>query len=445
MRSKQVLEKILNLGRKIIPRRLFRLGQPFYHFFLAVTGNIIYRFPGRKLVCIGITGTNGKSTTVELVNSILKTVGHKTGMISTVAFEIAGERKTNTTSRTTLGRWQTQRLLRKMIKAGCKYAVIEVASEGIAWYRTWGIPFDVAVFTNLSQEHLNFHKNMTNYRNTKGKLFASLSLARVKKLKAKSKKDKINKVSIVNADDREAKYFSAFPADENLSYGVKRGAVRAENIQTTKDLSFVINYQGKNYPINSKLFASFNVYNILAAWCVGFSQKIDPKKIKEGIEAIASVPGRMQEVPNKRGIRVFVDYAMTPDSYELLYKEMRRFTSGKLITVFGAAGDRDKSKRPLIGEVAAKMTDYTILTDDEPYSEDPKKIIAEIENGFKKVKNTGYEIVYDRKKALKKAIEMATPGDTIVIPGMGNEQFRNIGGSKKIPWNEAEILEGLLR
>lgn len=439
-----MIEKLLNFTRNLIPKKLFKLGQPVYHFFLALTGNIIYGFPGKKLVCIGVTGTNGKSTTVELVNSVLKKAGYKTGMLSTVAFEISGERKENLTARTTLGRWQTPKLLSKMVKAGVKYAVIEVASEGILQYRTWGIPFDVAVFTNLSPEHLNTHKTMTNYRNTKGKLFLNVSQSKRNK-KIQKEKIHIKKITIVNNDDREAKYFSAFPADIHIGYGLKKGDVKATDIDQSNGLKFKISFNGKKYAVSSKLLGGFNTYNLLAAFSVGISQGIDPKIVILGLQGVDLVEGRMQEIPNDRGIRVFVDYAMTPDSYEMLYKEMRKMTNGKLITVFGAAGGKDKLKRPKIGEVAARLTDYVILTDDEPYNEDPKAIILEIEGGVKKVPGASYEIISDRKKAFKKAIEIANKGDVIVIPGMGHEKSRNVGGSKRIPWYEPKILEDLLK
>jgi UDP-N-acetylmuramoyl-L-alanyl-D-glutamate--2,6-diaminopimelate ligase len=431
-----MIEKILNFGRKLIPKKLFKLGQPIYHYLLAVSGNIVYRFPGRKLKVIGVTGTNGKSTTVELVNALLKEAGFKSGMLSTVAFEIAGKRTDNATARTTLGRWQTPKMLRRMVKAGCDYAVLEVASEGIVQFRTWGIPFDVAVFTNLSPEHLNTHKTMVNYRNAKGKLFANLSLSKRKK--------NVPKINVFNADDKEAGYFGAFPADKYFGYGLKNGDVRADKINLLDGLDFVIKYNGKNYPIKSKLKAQFNVYNLIAAWCVGFSQGIAPAVIKKGLESVALIEGRMQEIPNNRGIKVVVDYAMTPDSYQMLFAELRKITPGKLIAVFGAAGDRDKSKRPKIGEISARDCDLVILTDDEPYSEDPAQIVTEIEAGAKKVKNANYQIIHDRKKALKKAIEVAQKGDTIVVPGMGHEKNRNVGGNKRIPWNEVQIIKELL-
>jgi UDP-N-acetylmuramoyl-L-alanyl-D-glutamate--2,6-diaminopimelate ligase len=365
-------------------------------------------------------------------------------MISTVAFEIAGQRKENKTSRTTLGRWQTPKMLRAMVKAGCRYAIIEVASEGVVQYRTWGIPFDVAVFTNLSPEHLNTHKTMANYRRAKGKLFENISTSLAKKKIQKSKKLKIPKVNIYNAEDKDAKYFGAFPADFSYGFGIKKGDFRASNINQSGKLSFDINYQNKSYYIQTDLLGKFNVLNILAAWAVGYSQGIDVRKIKWGLEEIKSVKGRMEKVAEKNGVKYYIDYAMTPDSYELLFKEMREISRGKLIAVFGAAGDRDRSKRPLIGEIAANLADYTFLTDDEPYSEDPENIISEIEAGFKKAKKTNYKVIRDRKKAILEASKLAESGDVVVIPGIGHQPYRNIGGDNKIAWDEAKAVRKVL-
>ena len=437
-------EKTLNLIRKIVPKRIFKFFQPFYHFLLALSGNIVYRFPGKKMICIGVTGTNGKSTTVELINSILKSAGYKTGMLSTVAFEINGEREENKTSRTTLGRWQTPKMLRKMVKAGCRYAIVEVASEGIVQFRTWGIPFDVAVFTNLSPEHLNTHGTMANYRKAKGKLFENLATSMRKKKIQGAKKTKILKVNVFNADDKEAKYFGSFPADIHYGFGLKKGDVKAQKINQNTKLSFDINFQNKSYYIQTDLVGKFNVLNILAAWAVGFSQEIDPRKIKWGIEEVKSIKGRMEKVAEKNGVKFYIDYAMTPDSYELLFDEMREIARGKIIAVFGAAGDRDRKKRPIIGEIAAKKTDYTILTDDEPYSEDPKKIITEIESGFKKVAKENYKVIRDRKEAIREASKIAQAGDVVVVPGIGHQAYRNVGGVKKIAWNEGEIIREVL-
>lgn len=429
------IETILNFARKLIPKKIFRKLQPTYHLLLAISGNLRYRFPGRKMIVIGVTGTNGKSTTVELINSVLKAGGFKTGMISTVAFEVDGRRIINTTNRTTLGRWQTQKKLAGMVDAGCTHAVIEVASEGIAWHRVWGIPFDCAVFTNLSPEHLNFHKTMENYRNTKGKLFSNL---------AKSKDKGFPKTIIVNADDKEYQYFSSFSATKKISYGLNNGDIWATNIIAGKKNEFEIVDENEHFPVKSELLGNFNIYNMLAAYATGKAFQIEANKIIKGLEGITGIEGRMEEINSKTGFRAFIDYAVTPESFELLFRELRKLTKGKLIAVFGATGDRDKTKRPKMGEVAARLTDYIILTDEEPYSENPAVIIDMIAEGAYKVRKKNIELELDRKKAICKAIDLASEGDTIVVTGMGHQKYRNIGGTKKMPWDEAKIIKELI-
>jgi len=430
------LEKALNVGRKIIPKPIFRFFQPYYHLFLAITGNLKYGFPGRKLIVVGVTGTNGKSTSVELINSVLKAGGFKTGMTSSVAFEIAGKRKLNTTSRTTLGRWRLQKMLRDMLDAGCTHAVIEVASEGIAWHRVWGIAFDVAVYTNLAPEHLNFHKTMENYRNTKGKLFEGL---------IKTKKKGFPKIIIVNADDKEWKYFYKFKADRKITYGLENGEVWATNMIFGDKTEFELRDNKLELQVKSNLRAKFNIYNMLAAYSVGKAFDIDPSKIVRGIEAVKSLEGRMDEIPNSRGIKIFVDYAVTPDSFELLFRELRKITPGRIISVFGATGDRDRGKRPKLGEVAARLTDEVIVTDEEPYSENPAVIVDEVAAGAYKVRKNRIQTIIDRREAIKKAIELTQPGDTVVVTGMGHESYRNIGGSKKIEWYEPTVIADILK
>ncbi len=430
------LDSILNVGRKIIPKPVFHFFQPYYHLFLAVTGNIRYGFPGNKMIMIGVTGTNGKSTTVDLITAVLKINGIKTGMTSSVAFEIAGKRIENSTSRTTLGRWKLQRILRQMLDAGCTHAVIEVASEGIAWHRVWGIAFDVAVFTNLSPEHLNFHKTMENYRNAKGKLFSNLS---------KSKNKGFPKTIIVNSDDKEWKYFYDFEADKKYTYGLENGEIWATNMMFSDKTEFEIVDHDEKYQIKANLPAKFNVYNMLAAYSVGRIFNIEPKEIIKGLESVKLVKGRMEEIANKRGIKIFVDYAVTPESFELLFRELKRITPGRIISVFGATGDRDKTKRPKLGKVAAKLTDEVIITDEESYSENPSLIVDAIAEGAYQIRKKGIEIILDRREAIKKAIEIASQGDTIVITGMGHEKFRNMGGNKKISWDEPEVIKEILK
>jgi UDP-N-acetylmuramoyl-L-alanyl-D-glutamate--2,6-diaminopimelate ligase len=426
---------MLGLAKKVIPRSFLDALRPSYHYLLAVSGNIRYGFPARKMKIVGVTGTNGKSTTVELVNSVLKEGGFKTGMTSTVAFEIAGERRDNLTNRTTLGRWGLQKLLAEMVEKGCTHAIIEVASEGIAWHRVLGIPFDVVVFTNLSPEHLNFHKTMENYRNTKGKIFKGLK---------NSLNKGIPKTIIVNTDDKEANYFLSFNADKKITFGLNKGEIWATNIYFGAKTEYELVDNSKKYLVKSELPARFNIYNMLAAYAVGKAFNIKAEKIIKGIQLVKNVKGRMEQIPNKKNKRVIIDYAVTPDAFELLFKELRRTTTGKIISVFGATGDRDKGKRPKLGEVAAKLTDYTILTEEEPYSENSMNIIKEIESGIKKIKNNSYEIVLDRKEAIETAIKKAGANDTVVVTGMGHQKYRNVGGENKVAWDEAKIIKEIL-
>ncbi len=431
------MNHVLAVVKKIIPRPVFRFFQPAYHFLLAFTGNIVYGFPGYKMTVIGVTGTNGKSTTVEIITDILKTTGEKVGMISTVDIEIAGKREENKVGRTTIGRWGTHRLMRKMVFAGCKYAVIEVASEGIAWYRIWGIPFDGAVFTCLAPEHLNFHKTMENYRNTKGKLF--------KKLSSPFNFKKTKRVSVINADDKEADYFLSFKADEKYTFGIQKGMVKAKNIKLAPDgTSFEITGDGGDHKVKTKALGKFNVLNELAAYCVGLSMEADKAGIIKIIEDFSGTRGRAEKIEAGQSFNVIVDYAVTPDAQTALYESLRNITKGKLISVFGATGDRDKAKRPEMGKVAAEFTDIVVLTDDETYTENSKDIIGEVYTGVPDNLKERVKIVPDRMKAIKKAIDLASTGDIVVITGIGHQKSRNMGG-RKIPWDERKIIMDLLK
>ena len=200
----------------------------------------------------------------------------------------------------------------------------------------------------------------------------------------------------------------------------------------------------QKYPVKASLPAKFNIYNMLAAYTCGRALDLAPERIIKGLESVKLIKGRMEEVLNKRGIKIIVDYAVTPESFELLFRELKRVTPGRLISVFGATGDRDKEKRPRLGEVAAKLTDEVIITDEEPYSENPAVIVDAIAEGAYRVRRKGIEINLDRREAIKRAIEIATQGDTVVITGMGHEKYRNIGGNKKITWDETKIIKEIL-
>lgn len=455
-----MLEKILNFGRKIIPKRLFQLGQPIYHFGLAFLANIIYRFPGRKIRVIGVTGTNGKSTTVNLIASILETAGYKVGLSSTTNFQIGEKKWENLIDKTMGGRFQTIKLIRQMVKAKCDYAVIEVPSHGIAQFRVWGVPFDIAVLTNITHDHLDYHKTFENYVATKEKLFANVARPKRKRLrfpskqiannnKQKTKKEKVKKFIILNHDDPLYGRFNKYRADLNISYSTKnkRASLLAKDIEIKESgASFVVKSFKGDLNLNLKLTGLFNVYNALAATAVGISQNIDLEKIKAGLEKVEKVAGRL-EIIKKNGKTVVIDYAHTPDALENILKTVRQFSKGDLIAVFGATGDRDKTKRPVMGEVGGKLADIVYLTDEEPGNEDPRKIVDEIEPGvWKAGKEEGknYFKIYDRKKAIETAIKNSKSGDIIIITGIGHQKFRMIKGVQE-PWDERKIIEDCLK
>jgi len=449
------MEKILNIIKKIIPKRLFKIAQPFYHFTLALMANVIYRFPGRKIRVIGITGTNGKSTVANMVVTILEESGFKVGLSSTTNYQVGDKKWENLIDKTTAGRFQSIKLLRQIVKAKCDYAVLEVSSHGIAQFRIWGIPFDVAIFTNLTHDHLDFHKTFENYVATKEKLFKNITKSKKKKIRypslaasSKQPRTKVKKFIILNQDDPQFGRLNKQRADLNISYSTKnkRASVLAKNIKITeKGSSFaLISYKGEEN-IDLKVRGLFNIYNALASISAGLTQDIDLKTIKKAVERFEGISGRL-EVIEKNGKTVVIDYAHTPDALENVYKTVREFSKGNLISVLGATGDRDRTKRPVMGEIAGKMTDIVYLTDEEPGNEDPEKIIDEmvpgiLKSGKKEGKN--YFKVIDRKKAIESAIKNAEKGDTVVITGIGHQKFRLIKGVQK-PWDERGIVAKLL-
>lgn len=446
-----MLEKLLNIGRKIIPAPLFKLGQTPYHFGLALLGNIIYRFPGRRIRVIGITGTNGKSTTANLAVSILEEAGYRVGLLSTTNLQVGDKKWDNEIDKTTAGRFQSIKLIRQMVKAKCDYAVIEVSSHGIAQFRIWGIPFDVAVLTNMTHDHLDFHKTFENYIKTKERLFENVVKSRKKKLrfasKENSKKERVKKYIIINQDDPLYGRFNKHRANVNISFSTKnkRASLLAKNIEIKEDgLSYNMKSFKGDLDIKMKLTGMFNVYNSLAASAVGLSQEMKADIIEKGLQKVEKISGRL-EIIRKNGKTIVIDYAHTPDALENIYKTVRQFTKGDMIAVFGATGDRDKKKRPVMGEIGGRMADIVYLTDEEPGNEDPKSIMDEIEPGIQKagkVKDKDYFKILDRKKAIQEAVKRAKTGDTVVITGIGHQKFRLVNG-KQESWDERKIIEAL--
>ncbi len=439
-----------NVIKKITPRCTLR----WYHFTLAVIASATYRFPSKKLIVIGVTGTEGKTTTVVLIGRLLQQFG-KTGWISTATLCDGNAETLNDLKMTMPGRFYIQRFLRGLVNRGAKYVVIETSSEGIAQFRHIGIAYDILVFTNLRPEHIESHGSFENYKKAKGKVFAYLQKT--------ARKQGVKKTIIVNGDDAHAPYFAHFWAEQKIEYQMQKSKIKnqndnvkfeneknikcdyivqAEDIITKKD---GVDFSIKNTMFHLPLLGTFNVYNALAALSVLRALGFDLAAARETLKNFKTMPGRM-EYFEKNGITVVVDYAHTPTAFEEVYKTVRSIknSNGRVIGVFGSCGGgRDKWKRKELGKLASQYCDYFILTNEDPYDEDEKTIIENIKEGISNGKQ--YDVIMDRKKAIETAINFAQPNDFVVITGKGSEQWMMMANNKKIAWDDREVVKGIMK
>ena len=374
---------------------------------------------------IGVTGTSGKSTTVDFIARILEEAGQKVASMSSVRFKIGDREWKNELKMTMPGRFKIQKFFKQAIQSKCKYAVLEVTSEGIKQFRHKFIDFNTAVFTNLSPEHIESHGGFENYRNEKLKLFKATK-----------------NLHIINADDENADYFAKIRASKKYYFGVKskKADLIAEHVVSKYDgMGFVVN--GTQFKLD--LMGEFNVYNALAAISVGLTQGISLEVCKKALEKISNIPGRM-DIVAKEPFLAIVDYAHTPEQLEQVYKSL---SLKPLICVLGSCGGgRDTWKRPVLGKVASQYCKEIIITNEDPYDEDPLEIMEQIASGINsEVTPNSYHIVLDRKEAIKKAVSMAKPGDALIITGKGSEIWMCLAGGIKIPWSDKEIVKELLR
>ncbi len=408
------------LLKKVTPK--FLLG--WYHYCLAFLGALAYGFPSRKLIIIGVTGTSGKTTTVDFITRILEEAGYKVASTSSIRFKVAEKEWKNEMKMSMGGRFKNQKFLRQAADVGCTHVVLEVTSEGIRQFRHKFINFDTAVFTNLSPEHLESHGGMEHYRNEKLKLFKATK-----------------NVHIINADDEHAKYFLEIPAKKIITFG-------------------------KNQPrVSLQLLGEFNQMNATAAMAVAQYYGVSPETAKKALEKVKSIPGRMEIVSRPEdGARlaspsgevaqnplVIVDYAHTPEQLEQVYASL---LPKKLVCVLGSCGGgRDKWKRPVLGKIAAQYCREIIITNEDPYDEDPLEIMEQVAEGVGAAlqgeprpdgRENSYHIVLDRKEAIKKALELATPEDAVIITGKGAEPLMCLADGKKIPWDDRQIVRSLL-
>lgn len=394
---------------------------------LADLSNNFFMHPSKTLHVIGVTGTNGKTTTTYIIKSILESWGQKTGLIGTIQYMIGNE--VFEAVHTTPEALEFQELLHQMLRAGCRYAVSEVSSHALAQKRVDGTFFKTAVFTNLTRDHLDFHKTMESYFMAKARLFTEL-------IDEKSS-------AVINHDDPWAHRLSGLIHGNVLTYGLEEGAdIRAAEIDNSfEGLKFNIVFRGKRYNAVSPLMGLPNIYNILSAAGTAASLGVPWNIILDGIRNAGTVRGRFEKIDLGQGFLAVIDYAHTEDALERLIYTARGLTKGKTIAVFGCGGDRDKGKRPVMGAIATKLSDLVIITSDNPRTEDPGKIIKEIEAGAAR-KN--YLIEPDRRKAIRRAVMMASEGDIVLIAGKGHETYQEVGG-KKLNFSDREVLEDAIR
>lgn len=431
------------LIRKIIPSSLLN----WYHFFLSYLGAVFYGFPSKKMFVIGVTGTNGKTTTCNLIAQILNYCGHRTGMASTVNFRIGEKEWANETKQTMLGRFQLQKLLRQMADVGCKYAVVETSSEGILQHRHRFIDYNAVVFTNLTPEHIERHGSFEKYRAEKLKLFKAVA----------RKKDGIG---VYNLDDENVEYFLSQSINNKYGFHIisnskTQSAKLHFKTQIFNKILEVSNIQlsvnGSDFDINDakfhiNLIGEFNIYNSAAAICVALSQNIPIGKIQEALKISKPVSGRMEVINDGQNFAAVVDYSYETKSLENALKNMKIFNPNKIFVVFGATGGgRDKWRRPIMGEIADKYADIIFVTTDDSYDEKSEDIISNIlagilKNPKRKINENVFRII-DRKEAIKEAIKMARQGDAILFAGKGGEKWMNLENGKKISWDESEIVK----
>jgi UDP-N-acetylmuramoyl-L-alanyl-D-glutamate--2,6-diaminopimelate ligase len=384
---------------------------------LALLAGNFYDHPARKLMLIGVTGTNGKTTTTHLIKSILETAGEKVGLIGTIAYMVGDQRIPAT--HTTPESLELNALLAEMVTQRCTAAVMEVSSHSLAMHRVHGLDFRVGVFTNLTQDHLDFHGTMERYTEAKQILFDTLA---------------VSSHAVVNADDAAGKRIASRSQAHVLSYGATANAdVRAENISlSVRGSEFTVRHGVTNTTVTSPLTGRFNVANILAAFSTGLAVGIDRTLIAGGIRAVSSVRGRFEQIVAPGGWTAIVDYAHTPDALENCLKTIHDVLpasgGGRIITVFGCGGNRDRGKRPQMGRIATELSDSTIITSDNPRNEDPGMIIDEIRAGVKP--NSDVRIESDRRRAIALALGLARSGDVVLIAGKGHEDYQVIGATK---------------
>jgi UDP-N-acetylmuramoyl-L-alanyl-D-glutamate--2,6-diaminopimelate ligase len=422
--------------KALIPKGLFRRIEPYGHLAEAVFFNLINGFPAQGMKVIGVTGTNGKTSTSFLIHRMMTEAGYRTGLMSTVGWAAGKDINPQIHHMTNVAIPELMRRLKQMKQAGTQWLVLETTSHALAQNRVWGIPISIAVMTNITHEHLEYHGTFDRYREAKLRLFK----------RANSNKKGL-RAGVINADDASAELFARNIANP-LTYGLKSGELRAADIKMTPSGS---SYRAKlgptTYELRTKLPGGFNVYNSLAAAGVGHIIGLSKDQIEQGIAALESVEGRMNTIDEGQPFTVIVDYAHTPDSFEKMFKELRPVVRGKIIVMFGSAGRRDTAKRPVQGELAGKYCDEIILTEEDDRDEDGSQILEAVAKGAEKagkIRDKDLFLVLDRPSAIKFALSRAKAGDTVLLLGKGHEKTIE-RDDREDPYDEAAIARKVLK
>ena len=395
-----------------------------------------YGYPATQLSTIGVTGTDGKTTTCNLISALLDTAEKSNGMMTTANFKLHGQERENTTRQSTLEALEIQQMLREMVETDVKYAVIEATSHGLELQRVRGCTFDIGVVTNITHEHLDFHGTIENYRRAKARLFEMLDPSRDKGLGIKP-------IAILNRDDISYEILKPYCSVPVLDYGLdKSAAIRAADVQLDANSTrFRAILPGAEINIETQLVGQFNVSNCLAAIATAYAVGVNPADIARGLAGVTGVTGRMEHIDVGQPFTVIVDYAHTPDSLEKVLRILRPLTAGKLLVVFGSAGERDIQKRPIMGQIAAQFSDFFVITDEDPREENREQILREIAIGSEttgKHEGRDFLCIADRTQAIAAAFHRARASDIVLLAGKGHEQSIIIG-REKIPWDDRRV------
>ena len=425
---------MLSLLRRLVPVAWLRL----YHYLLARAAAWFYGHPSRELIVIGVTGTKGKTTTSYLIAKALEAKGDKVGLTSTAVFKVGDREWVNNLKMTMPGRFFLQRMLREMVKAGCRYAIVETSSQGLIQSRHRGIAYDLAVFTNLTPEHLEAHGGFENYKRVKRVLFETLAALPFKYLNG----ELVPRVAIFNADDPAAHYYADTPELKAVRwYGIEQEAeLRATNIQMTEAGSL---FRVSEVDVQLPLPGHYNISNALAALTVADVLNIPLGAAAACLARIKQVPGRFERIEAGQPWTAIVDYAYEPESLKKLYEVIKRLPHQRIIHVFGSCGGgRDEARQPVMGHFVGREADIAIVTNEDPYDDAPRQIIDRIAAAVREEGKKDGESLFcvdDRREAIQLAMNVAQPGDMVLMTGKGNEPWICVANGKKLPWNEAEI------